>query len=61
MFSFLLVTLHFAATVAGAAELKTKNVVLITTDGLRWQEVFTGAEKELISKQHGGVADVKAI
>jgi hypothetical protein len=35
--------------------------VLITTDGLRWQEVFTGAEKALINKQHGGVADVKGI
>lgn len=44
-----------------AGELKTENVVLITTDGLRWQELFTGAEKELISKQHGGVEDVKGI
>lgn len=49
------------ATTVGAAELKTKNVVLITTDGLRWQEVFTGAEKALIDKQVGGVGDVKGI
>jgi len=61
MFSLLLATLYFAVSVAGAADLKTQNVVLIMTDGLRWQEVFTGAEKELIHKQHGGVADVKAI
>ncbi|MFO0944627.1 MAG: alkaline phosphatase family protein [Planctomycetota bacterium] len=49
------------ASTGNAAELKTKNVVLITTDGLRWQEVFTGAEKELINKKHGGVADAKAL
>ncbi|MCE9603348.1 MAG: alkaline phosphatase family protein [Planctomycetia bacterium] len=53
--------LLFAATDVGAADLKTRNIVLITIDGLRWQEVFTGAEKALINKQHGGVADVKAI
>jgi hypothetical protein len=28
---------------------KTENVILITFDGLRWQEVFTGADKKLIS------------
>lgn len=50
-----------AASATCAADLKTENVVLITTDGLRWQEVFTGAEQELINKQHGGVADSKAI
>jgi hypothetical protein len=44
---------------SNAAELKTENVVLITSDGLRWQEVFTGAEKELLSKEVGGVANVK--
>ena len=28
---------------------QTENVVLIVTDGLRWQEVFRGAERRLIS------------
>jgi hypothetical protein len=38
--------------VAGSieAQMKTKNVVLITLDGYRWQEMFTGAEQRLISK-----------
>jgi len=36
------------------AKLKTRNVVLIVCDGLRWQEVFTGADKELITTDHGG-------
>ena len=56
-----LLLLLCGVTIAGAEDLKTRNVVLITTDGLRWQEVFAGAEKALINKQHGGVADVKSI
>jgi hypothetical protein len=59
--SVILVALFFAATTAGAADLKTRNVVLITTDGLRWQEVFTGAERALIDRKTGGVADAKAV
>lgn len=59
--SLFLVALLFAAATASAADFKTRNIVLITTDGLRWQEVFTGVEKELINKQHGGVANAKAI
>lgn len=59
--SLLIAAILLLAATASAGELKTENVVLITTDGLRWQEVFTGAEKELINKQHGGVADVKGI
>jgi hypothetical protein len=41
-------------TGAGAAELKTRNVVLIISDGLRWQEIFTGADKTLIDQPNGG-------
>lgn len=59
--SFLLLSLFSAVIPANAADLKTQNIVLITTDGLRWQEVFTGAEQALINKQHGGVADIKSI
>lgn len=59
--SLLLVSLLLATTNAGAADLKTRNIVLITTDGLRWQEVFTGAEQALINKKQGGVADEKGI
>jgi hypothetical protein len=42
-------------------ETKTENVFLITLDGVRWQEIFTGAEEELISKQAGGVADTNGL
>ncbi|MBY0433730.1 MAG: hypothetical protein K2U26_06440, partial [Cyclobacteriaceae bacterium] len=29
----------------------TENIILITFDGMRWQEVFGGAEKRLITKK----------
>ena len=50
----------FPATIGQAAPLKTKNVFLITTDGLRWQEVFAGAEESLLNKTNGGVTRVEA-
>jgi hypothetical protein len=39
----------------------TENVILLMTDGLRWQEVFTGAEESLMSKEPGGVKDVDGL
>lgn len=33
---------------------KTQNVVLIVSDGLRWQEIFTGAEEDLLNDKAGG-------
>jgi len=56
----LLVLLMVTVLKADAAT-KTKNVFLITTDGLRWQEVFTGAEESLLNKTNGGVADIAAV
>jgi hypothetical protein len=32
----------------------TKTVVLIVSDGLRWQEIFTGADPLLLDKKNGG-------
>lgn len=32
----------------GQQKLKTENIILITLDGLRWQEVFSGAEERLV-------------
>jgi hypothetical protein len=34
--------------------LKTRYVVLVISDGVRWQEVFTGAEKNLLTTDQGG-------
>jgi hypothetical protein len=33
---------------------KTQNVVLIVSDGLRWQEIFTGADPTLLNAKVGG-------
>jgi hypothetical protein len=46
------------AQAAGAAPtLKTRAVVLIVLDGLRWQEVFDGPEHDLMNAKIGGVQD----
>lgn len=45
---------------APAAGLKTQNLFLITTDGLRWEEVFRGADEALINKEYGRVGDTNA-
>jgi hypothetical protein len=36
---------------AVGAQNKTENVILITLDGYRWQEVFNGAEQRLMTKE----------
>ena len=41
-----------------ASTLKTRNVVLIVIDGLRWQEVFHGPDAALMNQEHGGVENV---
>ncbi|WZP00413.1 alkaline phosphatase family protein [Isosphaeraceae bacterium EP7] len=52
----------FCSTPAAAAEPKpAANAVLVTADGLRWQEVFRGADEALINKEDGGVVDVKEV
>jgi hypothetical protein len=37
---------------------KTRAVVLIVLDGLRWQEIFDGPEHELMNSKFGGAQDV---
>jgi hypothetical protein len=44
--------LCLAAFAASAGE--TRAVVLIVSDGLRWQEVFTGADPLLLDEKNGG-------
>ncbi len=46
-----------AAPLAAQSPLRTRNVVLIVSDGLRWQEVFTGADPTLLNEAHGGIWD----
>lgn len=49
-----------ASVLLGAPVPRTQSVVLITTDGLRWQEVFGGADEQLLNKQ-AGVSDPAAL
>lgn len=44
--------LSIVSTAVSAPAHKTENIFLITSDGLRWQEVFTGAEEALISRDY---------
>lgn len=46
---------------APAQDRSTRNVVLVMTDGLRWQEVFRGADPELMNRENGAVPDVDAL
>ncbi|HMO63940.1 MAG TPA: alkaline phosphatase family protein [Verrucomicrobiota bacterium] len=52
--------LWLAAAASTLAAPRTQNVFLITTDGLRWEEVFTGAEEMLLSRQWGNVGNTNA-
>jgi hypothetical protein len=46
-----------AARAQPASAPKTRNVVLIVSDGLRWQEIFTGADPALMNEKNGGIWD----
>ena len=48
------------AHAAAPTPLKTRNVVLLVSDGLRWQEIFTGADPTLLNAKNGGIWDKEA-
>ena len=58
VWSTLLLAIWFVAPLYGR---ETENVILITMDGLRWQELFGGADQRLINKDAGGVSQVDAV
>ena len=51
--AFSIAALLFAGAPAAFAG-KTQNIVLIVSDGLRWQEIFTGADSTLLNSKDGG-------
>src|SRR5215471_10957927 len=55
-----LLALLVPAMADAQSALKTRNVVLIVSDGLRWQEIFTGADPTLLNEAHGGIWDKEA-
>lgn len=50
-----------AAAQSTAQAPRTRNVVVIMSDGVRWQEVFRGADPALIDRKTGGVSDTAAL
>jgi hypothetical protein len=55
--SLLLLIAPAAAPAEPATALKTHTVVLIVSDGLRWQEIFSGADPTLLNEKNGGIWD----
>lgn len=55
--ALLLLALQAPARAQAPVATKTRNVVLIVSDGLRWQEVFTGADAALLNEKNGGIWD----
>lgn len=52
MKKYLALFLSFSVlTVSAQQKLKTENVILITFDGFRWQEMFNGADSSFIKQQ----------
>jgi hypothetical protein len=52
--AILLLACNLSAQTPSQSVEKTRYVVLIVADGLRWQEIFTGADESLITSEHGG-------
>jgi hypothetical protein len=50
-FVILYALLLASAFAKGQSDSSTQNIFIITTDGFRWQEIFTGADSELINDQ----------
>ncbi|MBL8896343.1 MAG: AP protein [Planctomycetes bacterium] len=44
-----------------AAQAPAENLILVTLDGLRWQDVFRGMDPRMAHKDHGGVKDLFAL
>jgi hypothetical protein len=49
------------SVLAQAQTRHTGNIIYVMTDGLRWQEVFNGADPSLMNMEHGKVKDAEAL
>jgi len=59
---FLVSCLVAAAAILAAAQTPqpAANVLVVTMDGMRWQEVFGGLQSELLTKEAGGISEEAA-
>ena len=53
----LLVAVIFATAARSASPSPARNVLLVTIDGLRWQEVFRGADEAILNTEFGGIPE----
>ena len=53
-------TMLAVASVAARQEPKAANVLVVTLDGMRWQEVFGGLASELLTKEAGGITRARS-
>ncbi len=58
--ALLLVTMADLA-LADSVPRKTQNVLVVTMDGFRWQEIFMGADESLLDERNGGVRDLPGL
>ena len=59
--ALLFLTLLAPPCAAQRAAPHAERVLVVTLDGARWQEIFGGAARELISRDPGGVSDTSAL
>jgi hypothetical protein len=57
----LLMLLAPARGVPADPSFRTENVVVVTLDGFRWQELFAGADESLLDEKAGGVRDLEGL
>jgi hypothetical protein len=50
-----------ARSIRAQSQHRTRNVVLIVSDGLRWQEIFQGVDPSLMNRKYGHVQDTLAL
>jgi hypothetical protein len=48
------------ASTSAAQQRKTKNLILVTADGLRWQDLFTGIDPLLMNQKDAGMTETGA-
>jgi hypothetical protein len=60
-FFAILFAVSAAPVVAVEPRRTAENVVVVTLDGLRWQELFDGANESYMNAEYGGVKDVPGL
>jgi hypothetical protein len=51
----------FTSPATAESARKTENVIVVTLDGFRWQEVFGGADETIFTAKQGGVRDLAGL